>query len=230
MHDLEARRSKAHKDLDDLFASVALAHENGIERDSAVFVLSIFLSALGEHLGDEYVSAIYGSDDLHSAADRMMLLSALLTGFFGGRRGEADKFSPTSIRREFEAIAEGDAPFLFAKQVGRSGKRGNSYRLSLTEVRAFYWDSFLKALGASTADRQGEIAFAFGKTWDAIRKNRPALEEYLGQDFVKDQIERAAAAAEMLQNLAPDDTTIDKLRPTLRADGQAYKEELRRFS
>lgn len=230
MHDLEVGRSKAHEDLDRLFDSVALTHENGVERESAILELSLFLSGLGEHLGSEYVSAIYGSDDLHSAADRMMLVSALLTGIFGDRRGEVDKFSPTSIRREFAAIAEGDAPFLFAKQKGRSGKRENSYRLALVEARAFYWDSFLKTLGASPADRQGEILFAFGKTWDAIRKNRPALDEYLGQDFVRGQIEKAAAVAEILQNHPTADTTIDKIRPWLRADGQAYKDELRRFS
>lgn len=228
MHDLEVGRSKAHEDLDRLFDSVALTHENGVERESAILVLSLFLSGLGEHLGSEYVSAIYGSDDLHSAADRMMLVSALLTGIFGDRRGQADKFSPTSIRREFESIAEGDAPFLFAKQKGRSGKRENSHRLALAEARAFYWDRFLKVLGASSADRQNQISVAFGKTWDAIRKNRPALEEYVGEELVRDQIKQAERVAALLRNQTGADAAIEQIKPWLRADGQAYKNELAR--
>lgn len=230
MTEIDVQRAKAHQALDELFDQVAdwreASHDDG-GYSAAYFHFRLFLGQIGGALGDDFIETIYGEDDLFSASNRMALLSSLLSGFFEDERGETDRYSPAAIRRELEALANGDAPILFAKRGGQSGRRDVTYRLALAEARAFYWDAWLKEIGVKPAERQAEICLAFGKTWDAFRKNRKALDRDLGEQHMAELEAKGARLARLVLTGMEASEIRVSLAPYLKSDGQAYQNTLR---
>lgn len=223
-------RADAQQALDDLFGQVATwresSHDDG-GYSAAYLHLRLFLDQLGRALGADFIETIYGEDDLLSASDRMALLSALLTGMFEDERGQTDRFSPAAIRDELKALAHGDAPILFAKKRGQSGRRDVTYRLALAEARAFYWDAWLKEIGVRPGERQAEICLAFGKTWDAFRKNRKAIDRDLGEQHTAQLEMQAVRLAKFVLERMDADQIRASLTAHLKSDGQAYQSALR---
>lgn len=156
---------------------------------------------------------------LLALADRLELVD----GLFEMADPHGSPGSLWAAAQEARAVAHGDAPRTF-KQLPSQGKRSsrlNTYRLAHHQVRALAWAELFRERGVAPSAYQGQIALAFGETWETIRKWRSKLRERLGSAEVDERIWFASSISSPWRRLS--DEQIDTL---LTKDGKAYRTEL----
>lgn len=223
-------RGQIHAEIDAFLDDVEhrfSAQADPKEREAWARMLLLTLMTLSARIaGNELLAAAYGASGRDTeASDGIALLGSrlrYLEWLFEDVEDEHAPYSIASAIHELEAIAGGDAPRLFSQLAAISGRRTNTYRLALRQAAAFGWEKYLSQMGKSAAQRQAEIQLAFGATWDAIRKWKPVIVATLGPDAIERQMRWATAAAS-----ASTGEQQETYPAMLRADGQAYQDELR---
>lgn len=156
------------------------AAEIGDARMEVGALLQIVRHVAGEEVFRMAVPPV--SLDSHRSDQLAALRSALCTAInlsLGSREdGVADPF--VMMADELDAIANGDAPSLFARLPGRKTK----YRAAHSKLNALCWDQFLEGAGVSRSDRHAAISNAFAQEWDTISRWRGDVQAVLSEAYV----------------------------------------------
>jgi hypothetical protein len=200
------------KALDQLGAEIERFYSMGKEdrEDWAAVTAGQALGLLSSICGAELMELAYGqplghdrSASLHTLADRLGLCSLLFAEFEQPGTGHA--ISDAGL--EAYLVARGDKPKLFAPILGKQGKRDDTFRIGLAELRALQWDAWLCAAGEKPATRHEQIATAFGVPWDTIRTWPKKLRSLVGENAYKYHVEvakRLGSSGSPLGDLAND--------------------------
>lgn len=136
--------------------------------------------------------------------------------------------SVSELVEELYAVANGDAPKLFAKRRSSNGKRANSWRLARHQLRALAWERFLRAKGMAAGKAQDDVSSAFGTPWATIRQWSNPLVQMHGAGWVQHVMKAATHAGRnglcnvlVMNALAPPHDFFD-----LASDGDGYLREL----
>lgn len=185
-----------------------------------------------EAIGTEALKLAYGEDPPEDSPNEVHLEELLwrlapIEHIFAPIADRKAKSSVSSAMSEIQAIAHGDYATLFVPPPRKrgQGKEINAFQLVRHQLRALEWDAYLEFRGFSAGERQGDIAKAFAKSWDTIRKWRSKqCVAHLGEEWVARRI--ASARAGKPHMLAHD--LEENWAVRLTEDGKAYKVENRK--
>lgn len=149
---------------------IALSTESAADRqDLAIHVVEAAMFMVHKLLGEDLLRAAMGTVDesdraavLFATARRLIAMSAV----FGTM--DDDAAAPFKVAEEAVAVANGDAPVMFA----RLERRKVNDRINRAKCEALLWDAYLKGKGMKPAERRAKIATAFGHAhgWETIRR------------------------------------------------------------
>ncbi|MXO71737.1 hypothetical protein [Alteraurantiacibacter buctensis] len=196
----------------------------------AYTTLDAALMFVATALGNDIMAVVYGEsppedapteEHLRVLADRLFHLEPLF--LHPAKSGE--KSSIRALREELLALAAGDAPRLTKPKRAKKGRPINAYRLAFYQMKALAWDVFLQSHGNTAQASQIEIAHAFGEQWTTIARWKTQVIRELGEETYLSCVEGAkndlSPALGMIR-------TTDQALYNLKADGEAYRSELRR--
>ena len=188
---------------------------------------------IASHLcGEAMLKMAYGETvDIEDRPAALQLLAdrmALTQNLFWGMDEPEDPGSIAAAIEEITAVANGDAPRLFAKTKSIKGKRRGTYRLALCEFRALEWIAYFENMpGISReekTDLKNQVPSAFGVESSAMLKWPDRLKDSLGETIFDAAIRSARTSASIGWNLRPSKLSNSE---ALIADGHAYRSELK---
>jgi hypothetical protein len=163
-------------------------------QEEAAGIVQDGLLILKQILGDEILIAFLGDVDpgdprdvLEAIRSRCWSIGALFAKL------PQDKASFWEIAGEAHAIAEGDAPVIFAQL---PGVRKKPSRLTKAKLGAICWDVYLEQLGIEGVSRHADIAKAYGTDWGTIFKWKAQALELFGQSYLDYRLWVARSAGE----------------------------------